>query len=100
MKTLKTLTVVRIDWNDYAFESEKEAITFFSMAKKSLKTNTFNGKTFATKLASRVSLRCENEGVKLIGNEEFANLERIESKRVRKEMLELQKGKSNDNVSK
>ena len=34
MKRLKTLAVVRIGWIEYGFESEKDAISFLSMAKK------------------------------------------------------------------
>ncbi len=96
MKKLKTLAIVRIGWIEYGFESEKDAISFLSMAKKSLMIGTFGKEEFATNLISRVSLSFKNEGVKLISNDEFRKLEDIEHEEIRKSIIK-EKAETNGN---
>ena len=93
MKKLKTLAVVRIGWIEYGFESEKDAISFLSTAKKSLMICTFGKEEFATTLISRVSLSFKNEGIKLISNDEFRKLEHEE---IRKSIIK-EKAETNGN---
>lgn len=96
MKRLKTLAVVRIGWIEYGFESEKDAISFLSMAKKSLMIGTFGKEEFATTLISRVSLSFKNEGIKLISNDEFRKLEDVEHEEIRKSIIK-EKAETNGN---
>ena len=95
MKKLKTLAVVRIGWIEYGFESEKDAISFLSTAKKSLMICTFGKEEFATTLISRVSLSFKNEGIKL-SNDEFRKLEDIEHEEIRKSIIK-EKAETNGN---
>ena len=87
MKRLKTLAVVRIGWIEYGFESEKDAISFLSMANKSLMIGTFGKEEFATTLIARVILYFKNEGIKLSSNEEFRKREDIEHEEIRKNII-------------
>ena len=99
MKRLKTLAVVRIGWIEYGFESEKDAISFLSMAKKSLMIGTFGKEEFDSnvkKIREVMSLSFKNEGIKLISNDEFRKLEDIEHEEIRKSIIK-EKAETNGN---